>query len=186
MKNFRDISALHDVLRAFYEKVAPETRCAVLSEALVGWGFTTDQASLFANTVLRQNKEGSADWVRSNALNLNGPWVRGEQQGMAAGWLNTMKETWRFDLDLTYQHKIEKYEGYSTGPSPFFQASYSRPSIDTERGIWAPPDTTDPQLAIFTMAQSGSVHILKFEWVDNANYDYRACLIDGNRFSKQW
>jgi hypothetical protein len=38
-----------------------------------------------------------------------------------------MKETWKFNVDLTYEHTTERYEGGIT-TGPFFQSSYSRPT----------------------------------------------------------
>jgi hypothetical protein len=81
MNYFRDLSGLHDLLGALYEKAPSEARRAALSQFLEGWGFTPDQASLFASTLLCRNAEGSADWVRTNAFHVSGSWVRGEQQG---------------------------------------------------------------------------------------------------------
>ena len=93
MNYFRDVSALHDVLGVLYEKAPSEARRAELSRFLEEWGFTPEQASLFASTVLCRNAEGSADWVRTNAFHVSGSWVRGEQQGNVGSWLSTMKET---------------------------------------------------------------------------------------------
>ncbi|MFL6500197.1 MAG: hypothetical protein ACJ8LL_05710 [Candidatus Udaeobacter sp.] len=96
-----------------------------------------------------------------------------------------MKETWKFNIDLTYVHKIEKYESnISTGP--FFQSSYSRPTTDSEWGVWAPPDTTADQLRLFLMSSSGSARYMTLEWVDNRNCDYKACSIGGNRFGREY
>jgi hypothetical protein len=69
-------------------------------------GFTPEQASLYASTVLCRNAEGSADWTAINAGHIVGSWVRGEQEGAVGSWLSTMKETWKFNVDLTYEHKI--------------------------------------------------------------------------------
>jgi hypothetical protein len=114
----------------------------------------TTQADLYTSTVLCQNAEASADCVVTNGVRVIGSWVRGEQEGNVGGWLSTMKETWRFNEDLTYEHKIERYEsGITTGP--FFQSSYSRPEMSLERGIWAPPDTTLDELTLFAMSTDG-------------------------------
>ena len=103
MENFRDLSALHGLLRSAYEKCAIEERRAAFAYALQKeLGFTTDQADLYTSTVLGQNAEGSADWVMTNGTRVAGSWVRGEQQGNVGSWLSTMKETWRFNEDLTY------------------------------------------------------------------------------------
>ena len=48
MNYFRDVSALHDVLGVLNEKVPSEARRAELSRFLEEWGFTPDQASLYA------------------------------------------------------------------------------------------------------------------------------------------
>ena len=81
MNYFRDVSGLHDVLAVLYKEVPSEARRAELARFLEEWGFTPEQASLFASTVLCRNAEGSADWVRTNAFHVSGSWVRGEQQG---------------------------------------------------------------------------------------------------------
>lgn len=67
MNYFRDVSALHELIGGLYEKVPSEARRAELSGFLEEWGFTPDQASLYASTVLCRNAEGSADWMATNA-----------------------------------------------------------------------------------------------------------------------
>ena len=184
MNNFRDVSALHEVLRVLYDKVPPDARRAELSRLLEEWGFTLDQASLYASTVLCRTAEGSADWMATNAGYLLGSWVRGEQEGAVGSWLSTMKETWKFDVDLTYEHKIERYEGgMSTGP--FFQSSYSKPTGSVQRGIWAPPDWIRDQLDLFVMSADGFARSVKLEWVDKETYNHQACFIDGKRFGRE-
>jgi hypothetical protein len=136
--NFRDLSALHGFLRSAYVKCAEgERRAAVVYALEKEFGFTTAQAELYTSTVLCQNAEGSADCVMTNGSRVTGSWVRGEQEGNVGGWLSTMKETWQFDIDLTHEHKIERYDS-SILTGPFFQSSYSRPKMSLERGIWAP------------------------------------------------
>jgi hypothetical protein len=179
---FADVSGLHRALRAVYENAPPEARRPALAEYLEQNGFTAAQASLFAHTVLVRNAEGSADWTRTNVSHLCGTWIRSEQQGVVSGWLKTTLVTWKFAWDLTYERKVEKHEDYSTGPSPFFQSSYSHPSIDLECGIWAPPDALEQQIEVFVMSMNGYARTLQLQWVDNENYDYRACVIDGQRF----
>ncbi len=188
MNYFRDLAGLHAALGMLYEKVPAEARRAELLQLLEEWGFTPDQAALYASTVLCRHVEASADWVRTNALHVSGGnWVRGEQQGNVGSWLSTMKETWTFNIDLTYEHKIERYEG-SISTGPYFQSSYSRPTESVERGIWAPPDWIRDQLDLFVMSSGCFARQMKLEWVDNSNYNHRACSIDGQRFSsdRQW
>ena len=61
MNYFRDVSALHDVLGVLHEKAPSEARRAELSRLPEESGFTPDQPSLYASTVLCRNEEGSAD-----------------------------------------------------------------------------------------------------------------------------
>ena len=113
-----------------------------------------------------------------------GSWVRGERGSVVGSWLSTMKETWKFNSDLTYEHKIERYEGgISTGP--FLQSSYSRPTGSVQSGIWVPPDWICDRLDLFVMSLDGFARQMTLEWIDNTNYDYRACSIDGQRFGRE-
>src|SRR4029453_13953748 len=164
MDNFRDLSALHGLLRSAYEKCAAEERCAAFAYALQKeLGFTTDQAELYTSTVLGQNAEGSADCVMTNGLRVTGSWVRGEQEGNVGSWLSTMKETWKFDVDLTYEHKIERYDSSIT-TGPYVQSSYSRPTGNIQTGIWAPPDWIRDQLDLFVMSSDGDGRQMRWEW----------------------
>jgi len=72
-----------------------------------------------------------------------------------------MKETWQFSDDLTYEHKIERYESAIT-TGPFFQSSYSQPQISLERSIWAPPDTTLDELTLFVMSGDAFARSIRF------------------------
>jgi len=184
MNYFRDVSKLHDVLAVLYRDVPSEARRATLARFLEESGFTPEQASLFASTVLCRDAEGSADWVRTNAFHVIGSWVRGEQQGNVGSWLSTMKETWTFNIDLTYEHKTERYES-SISTGPFLQSSYSRPTASVQSGVWAPPDWIRDQWDLFVMSSNGFARQMKLEWLDNSNCDYRACSIDGQRFGRQ-
>ena len=89
--------------------------------------------------------------MAANAGHIVGSWIRGEQEGTVGSWLSTMKETWKFNVDLTYEHTTERYEGGIT-TGPFFQSSYSRPTGSVQRGIWAPPDWIRDQLDLFVMS----------------------------------
>ena len=185
MNYLRDVSALHRVFGVLYRDVPSDERRATLSRFLEEeYAFTPDQASLFASTVLGQNAEGSADCVRTNGLRVTGSWVRGEQEGNVGGWLSTMKETWQFDIDLTYEHKIERYDSSIT-TGPFFQSSYSRPKMSLERGIWAPSDNILDQLTLFVMSTEGFARSMMLEWIEKETYNYRACTINMQRFSRE-
>jgi hypothetical protein len=184
MNYFRDVSGLHNALDLLYQNAPSEPRSATLVRLLEEWGFTPDQASLFASTVLLRDAEGSADWVTINAGHIIGSWVRSEQEGNVGSWLSTMNETWTFKVDLTYEHKIERYDSSIT-TGPFFQSSYSRPTGSVQSGVWAPPDWIRDQLDLFVMSSDGFARQMRWEWIDNSNYDYRACSIDGQRFGRE-
>src|SRR4029078_6728920 len=105
MNYFRDVSALHEVLGILYKKAPSEERRPELSRLLEEWGFTPDQASLYASTVLRRNAEGSADWMSPNAGHIVGSWIRGEQEGAVGSWLSTMMETLQFNTESSSAQK---------------------------------------------------------------------------------
>jgi len=179
MNYFDDVSALHRVLNVLYRDVPSDERRATLSRFLEKvFGFTPDQASLFASTVLDQDAEGSADWVRTNGLRVTGSWIRGEQEGNVGGWLSTMKETWQFDIDLTYEHKIERYDSSIT-TGPFFQSSYSRPKMSLECGVWAPSDNRLDQLRLFVMSTEGFARPMMLEWIEK-----EVCTINMQKFGR--
>ena len=78
MQHFRDFAGLHRTLRQIYETVSPEGRRPVFVYALQkAFGFTTEQAELYASTVLCQDAEGSADSVMTNGMRVTGSWIRG-------------------------------------------------------------------------------------------------------------
>ena len=185
MQHFRDFAGIHRTLRQIYETVSPEGRRPVFVYALQkAFGFTTEQAELYGSTVLCQDAEGSADSVMTNGMRVTGSWIRGEQEGNVGGWLSTMKETWQFNIDLTYEHKIERYDSSIT-TGRFFQSSYSGPKMSLERGIWAPSDNTLDQLTLFVMSTEGFARSIMLEWIEKETYNYRACTINMQRFGRE-
>lgn len=78
-----------------------------------------------------------------------------------------MKETWKFDVDLTYEHKIERYDSSIT-TGPFVQSSYSRRTRSVQSGVWAPPNWIRDQLDLFVMSSDGFARWMKWEWIDNS------------------
>jgi hypothetical protein len=184
MNNFNDLSALRSTLQDLYHKgpLDPEKRRGVFVDFLEQQlDFTKDQASLYAATVLTRNAEGSADWVGSAALKIFGTWIRITQEGMAAALLTSLTETWRFTDDLMCEHKLEKYEGYS---SPF-GASYSLPSLSSEGFVWAPSDSCSENLDVVVVPlDAGIARTLKFIWLDEEIFP-RKCSINGDTFVKQ-
>ena len=183
MKNFQDISALRSVLRELYEKGPPdpEQRRTMFADFLEQQlEFTKGNAALYASTVLTRNAEGSSDWVGFSAIKVLGTWINMSQQGMAAAWLKSVTETWRFSDDLTCEHKLETYEGYT---SPF-GAGYSRPSSRGEMFIWASSDLDDQSLKVVIVSPDGGARTLVFGWMDDSLHP-RKCSINGVTFVKQ-
>ena len=185
MDNFRDLSALHGLVLSAYRNCTSEERHAkfvdTLREVL---GFTTEQAELYTSTVLGENAQSFADCVLTNGSRVIGNWVRGEQEGNVGSWLSTVKETWQFNDDLTYEHKIERYDSSIT-TGPFFQSSYSSPKISVESGIWAPPDTMLDELKLFVMSTNGFARWITFQWIEKERYNFRSCSINGTRFGRE-
>ena len=184
MKNFNNLSALRSILEELYQKnlLRPEWR----REAFVDFlerdlELTKNDASLYASTVLTRNAEGSADWVGSAAIKVLGRWIKMSQEGMAAAWLKSVTETWKFSDDLMCEYKLETYEGYT---SPF-GSSYSRPSSTRSAFIWAPSDSCREILDVVIVPLAGGMaRTLKFAWLDQELFP-RKCSINGDTFVKQ-
>lgn len=182
MKNFKDISALHTVLSAVYAAGEGDVGRKFFTQALQEkFEFNLRQAELYASKVLSRNSNGSADWVSMNAYKVAGTWVKGDVKGSAGNLVVTKKETWQFSEDLTYEHKHESYEGYS---SPF-GASYSTPASSSEFGIWAPSDQLADEIQIVVIASTGWCRPLKIGWLGATESIPRSCSLDGVRFTRE-
>jgi len=57
--------------------------------------------------------------------------------------------------------------------------------MSLERGIWAPPDTMLDELKLFVMSTDNFARSITVEWIEKETYNYRACSIDGTRFSRE-
>jgi len=68
--------------------------------------------------------------------------------------LSTVKETWQFDVDLTYEHKIERYDS-SINNGAVLPIFIFTTKMSLERGIWAPSDNILDQLTLFVMSAEG-------------------------------
>jgi hypothetical protein len=181
MKYFVDLDALHRTLTKAYEIGEGEPGRKSFAEGCERvLELTQEQALLFSNTVLSKNSSRSADFVSINASKIIGTWIRMEQQGMVSALLITKTETWNFRDDLVYEHKFEKYEGYTTP----FGFSYSNPSSNIEKGIWAPGDLPDDDIRIVVLSPEGGAHILRLTWLDKDVYFHKTCLINNERFTR--
>jgi hypothetical protein len=182
MQNFTDINALAELLKNLSENCEIAKRRAVFGEVLEQQlGFTKEQASLYAATVLGQNDDGSADRVSLNENKINDTWMKMNQQGMSAALLSTQTETWRFLSDLTCEHTRSSYEGYS---SPF-GAAYSQAKPNSDQYLWAPSDWTGSSTYIVLFSPSGTSSRLHLEWTNPEELRPRSCSINGEKFARQ-
>jgi hypothetical protein len=145
MKHYPNIGKMCDTLREVSEKIPGPAGPAEFKRLVQEhFEFTPQQADVYVSTVMSRNLADSADNAKTNADALYGPWTRMQQTGNSPGWMKTVTETWHFRDNLTYEHKMESYAGAMT-TGPFFQSSYSSPSINVDSGIWAPSDAVRPE-----------------------------------------
>jgi len=183
MMNFKDISALCGVLSAAYNLGEGAVGRDAFSQLLCEqFEFNADQAKFYASTVLSLNSNGSADWVSMNAHKLAGKWVRGDSSGSAGNLVVTKTWIWQFNEDLTYENRYETYEGYN---SPFGD-SYSRPTSQSEYGIWAPPDQLADEISIVAISTTGWCRPIKISWRGATQTIPSSCSVDGVVFGRQW
>jgi hypothetical protein len=179
MKRFKDLSALVGVLNKIYElKPGIEGR-KIFSAALEQhFELITNQAELFAESVLTKNSEVSAQCVKENGWKIQGRWKHLEQQGNPSAYMSTSSETWVFRDNLTYEHKYETYKEYV---DPFGFSYSGFPKNDPEIGQWAPSDSSDDVFKIVLVTSTGSTKQLTIAKVVDHQYDH-SCKIDNVHF----
>ena len=143
-------------------------------------GFDARQAELYSSTVLSRNSNGSASFVARHAYRLAGRWMRCEDRGSAGNLVVMKTETWRFEEDLTYEHKLESYEG-SVSP---FGSSYSLPTSSSEYGVWAPSDQPEDTFTVVIISRAGHCRRLAVEWLDSRSLP-QACKINRRQFMRE-
>jgi hypothetical protein len=194
MDNFKDAYALHTVLKTANPHLygVEPGRKGLIDGLISSFKFTQQQAAVYASTVLSKSTENSADMVLSNARNVEGNWVRGDMSGSAAAYLRTLQETWIFRLDLTYEHKTERYEGYNNP----FGGYYSKPSSNVEHGIWAVSDDESDDIKVviirvivvgITVSSPASVLNLSLSNKGTNRYGttvFRHCKINNEHFGR--
>jgi len=186
MSNFRDLAAFKHVLEVGYQQVPGPAIQPVFVKVFVDWGYSSEQAELYSSVIFSKNDAGSAERAVQYVNELTGRWVNGSMQNSGLDYVKTSKETWEFRDDLTYTHKYETYEGMSmTGV--YMQSSYSKPSSNAERGIWAPGDARDRDgnLSIVTISESGFTRQLAQAWTDGAAYYHQGLTLNGEKFGRE-
>lgn len=185
MKNFHDVYALCGVLKKFNETEPGQAGQASFVKGLMAYfEFTDEQANLYASIVLSRNAESSADAIATNAGKVTGTWARASTSGIPGGWFSGSQESWRFSESLTYEHKRESLDSYSTP----FGANFSRPRSSSEQGIWAPSDSEhNGKLDVVVISLSGFARRLQLFWTDSAMpANPRSCTIAGETFARQY
>lgn len=94
MFNFKDIDALHSVLKAIYQAQPGPGGVELLSNFLQEkLQFTREQATDYSTSVLTRNSDGSADFVHQNAWRLVGKWSKGSSPGSAGNLVVTRTDS---------------------------------------------------------------------------------------------
>ncbi|MBL0153391.1 MAG: hypothetical protein IPP93_07870 [Chitinophagaceae bacterium] len=184
MQHFVNISAIQNYLERIYKSQKGKNGQTLLKKELIRQlQFTEEQAQLYSSTVLTKNSNDSADWVYRNATKMLGRWVHIDQYS-SAGYMNNKTDTWHFKDDLTYQHKIEKYESsFSTGPFQSFSMT-SNPTPTITSGIWAPSDRLEQTINVVIISFSGYASRLKIAWPDEEDTFFNSCKIDDVQYAK--
>ena len=183
MKHFVDITALHDFLESIDECKGNEPGRNLLSQELQRQlEFSAEQANMYASVVYSKDSNGSGDWVNMNGAKLSGNWVHIDQFS-SGGFISNKTSTWEFNDDLTYQHKIEKYDStFNPGIVSNFSAVVN-PKPVVEYGIWAPSDSLDLNTRIVIISSSGYISILKIVWPDEG-YSCQSCKINNIPYAR--
>ena len=185
MKNFTDFYALHNFLEKISESVEGEPVRNLFSQILQEQlEFTPEQARIYSSVVLTQDSNGSGDWVSMNAAKLSDTWVHMDQFS-SGGFISNKTTTWEFNDNLTYLHKIEKYDStLNLGTLSNFSAVVN-PKPVIEYGIWAPTDSLDLNSRIVIISSSGHTSFLKIVWPEEG-HSPKSCKIDDVSYARQW
>jgi hypothetical protein len=181
MFNFKDIDALHSVLKAIYKSQPGPAGIALFSTLLQEeMKFTPEQAACYSKSVLTNNSERSADFVHRNAWKLVAKWSRGDPKGSAGNLVVSKTWSWIFSEQLSYESKYETYEGY-TDP---FGGGYSRPTSSSTSGIWAPSDLPTSPFSVVTISEDGRCASRTVEWTVQDQLLPSGMSYDGERFGR--
>jgi len=181
MFNFKDIDALHSLLKAIYEREPGPAGVALFSSFLQEeMKFTSEQADCYSRSVLTTNSERSADFVHQNAWKLIGKWSKGSSAGSAGNLVVSRTQSWIFSENLTYESKDESYEGY-VNP---FGGGYSRPRSSSTFGIWAPSDLPSSPFRIVTIGEDGRYTRRTVEWTVPDQLRPSGMTYDAERFGR--
>ena len=185
MLRFKNTAALCGVLETAYRSGPGEPGRNEFEKVLQTiLKFSEKQALLYASTVLSNNSETSAGYVRTNAERLIGTWRSSSSNVLAnVGYdgnaLSSRIEQWTFFDDLTYRYSLERQTSFM---SPY--GSAVRPSSTSETGIWAPPDRTGERIYILLLPDGREDRTVMVNWLGSTEASPPECSIDFTRFHR--
>ena len=146
--------------------------------------FSEKQARLYASTVLSNNSETSAGYVRTNAERLIGTWRSSSSNvladiGYGGNALSSRMEQWTFFDDLTYSYSLERQTSFM---SPY--GSSVRPSSSSESGLWAPPDRIGTRIDILVLPYGLDDRKVMVDWLGSTEVSPTECSLDFTRFRR--
>jgi hypothetical protein len=187
MLTFTSTAALCGVLETAYRAGPGEPGRKEFEKGLqTSLKFTEKQARLYASTVLGNNSETSAGYVRSNAERLVGTWRASGSNvlanlGYGGNALSTTLEEWTFFDDLTYRYSLERQTSFM---SPY--GTSVRPSSKSESGLWAPPDRIGERIEILLLPHGLEGRTVMVDWRGSTEASPMECSLDFTRFRRSY
>ena len=185
MFTFKSTAAFCGVLEIFYRSGPGEPGRKEFEKGLqTSLKFSEKQARLYASTVLSNNSETSAGYVRTNAERLIGTWRAGGSNvlaniGYGGNALSSRTEQWTFFDDLTYRYSLERQTSFM---SPY--GTSVRPSSKSESGLWAPPDRIGARIDILLLPDGLEDRSVMVDWLGSTEASPTECSLDFTRFHR--
>jgi hypothetical protein len=185
MLTFKSTAALCGVLEIAYRSGPGEPGRKEFEKALqTSFEFNEKQARLYASTVLGNNSETSAGYVRTNAERLIGTWRASGSNvlanvGYGGNAISSRMEQWTFFDDLTYRYLLERQTSFM---SPY--GSSVRPSSKSESGLWAPPDRIGARIDILLLPVGLDDRTIMIDWLGSTEASPTECSLDFTRFRR--
>jgi hypothetical protein len=185
MLTFKSTAALCGALEIFYRSGPGEPGRKEFEKGLqTSLKFSEKQARLYASTVLSNNSETSAGYVRTNAARLVGTWRASGSNvlaniGYGGNALSSTMEEWTFFDDLTYRYSLERQTSFM---SPY--GSVVRPSSTSESGLWAPPDRIGATIDILLLPTGLEDRKVRVDWLGSTEASPTECSLGITRFRR--
>jgi len=184
MLTFKSTAALCGVLEIAYCSPGEPGRKEFEKALQTNLKFSEKHARLYASTVLGNNSETSAGYVRTNAARLVGTWRASGSNvlanlGYGGNALSSRMEQWIFFDDLTYRYSLERQTSFV---SPY--GSVLRPSSTSESGLWAPPDRIGARIDILLLPDGLEDRKVMVDWLGSTEASPTECTLDFTRFRR--